>query len=232
MPMGKRIGAAGAVAVTAVLCGLAMAATVHEALAAGLLPPRFFEDRSPLPTEQYQKNLVLPNPENNSACGVLAGCQEKDEVRLPPPPPSGLNGAPTYDLHLNATVDDLYAQAGPGIVAKLKDAHGTLTKNDVESVISNELVSTINDKMKKPGSDISFEILTGKLKIQKAKTIWGVDISGGEVNIYKISEALAAMLYACEKLSSPQFSNCLDAVMADVRTIVIEAIGENDLRKR
>jgi hypothetical protein len=266
MPMGKRIGAAGAVAVAAVLCGTAMVGTVHEGLAAELLPPYVFREPPPLPPKQWQDNSVLPHSSvlatgkdeiksppisqpvapRLPAQGELAvpsaptdvgEAQEVEGLRLAKPAPLAvrrgkaaeldfLNEVQTYNL--SAKVNDLYAQAGPGIITKINDAHGTLTKSQVESVVNNELVSTITEKTKEPGSDISFEIFTGKLKIQKVTKVWGVDISGGEVNIYKISEALAAIIYACEKLSAPQFSNCLDAAVTQVQAIVIKAIGEND----
>jgi hypothetical protein len=227
MPMGKRIGAARAVAVAAVLCGTAMVGTVHEGLA-GELPLFVFKPSTlpPKPPPGASARVLGAEPLPLPPKPRVFGTTGKDEVRLPPTSPSLLNEVQKY--HLIAKVHDLYAQAGPGINTKINDAHGALTKRQVESVVNNELVSTITERTKEPGSDISFEILTGKLKIQKVKTVRGVNISGGEVNIYKISEILAGIIYACEKLSTPQFSNCVDAAVAEVRAIVIKEIGEND----
>jgi hypothetical protein len=247
MADGKKIGATGAAAVAAVLGGKALVATVHEAGHIPVEAPVVAAGRSaadaaaagavgnsgrPLGsgiTALGSSDRDLPGSTHRSGDYPSSAfdLEGEDKVALPPTVPRSLIVVPSYNFHLTAKVHGLYEQAEPRIIADITDSNSTLTKRQIDSLINKEIVSTINADTKKSNSDISFEVLTGKLKIHKSKTVLGIDVSAGEVNIYKVSAILASGVCACQKLSTEKFRNCVDAAVANVGTIVAKEIREN-----
>jgi hypothetical protein len=192
----KKIGAAGAATVAAVLGGKAVVGTVHEASHLAVEIPgvasRGFADAADTAVGSAGRhveglNYGTARLGNDGGDYPLSGFARGSDYVVPPAPRTLIVLPPPHNIQLSVKVHSLYDQAEPDIISDINDSHRVLTESQINSLINRELVNTINADTKKSGSNISFEILTGKLKIQKSTTLSGIDISAGEVNVYKVS---------------------------------------------
>lgn len=246
MADGKTIGAVGAAAVAAAVGGKALVG-VHVAEIAGTAG-RSLSEVTDIASNSGRRFEGFGASNLGKTFDDFSDDTQLNRGRDLYHPDSSLNGSnvpplPTlpravialppnyYNLHLSMKVHDLFDQAEPHIFAEISHAHGTLTESQVNSIINRELVKTITTNSSKPNSNISFEVATGKLKVQRSATVLGVDFTIGEVNVYKVSAIVAGSVYGCQKLAGSQFHNCVsrafDGVGIAVRKAMLEAAADN-----
>jgi hypothetical protein len=124
------------------------------------------------------------------------------------------------DMVIYRRVSKFYKHAEQIILNDLVRNTGHLTKPEIEKIINDEVTKTILKTASQPKSGISFEVLTGKLTIDSSRTVVGIKLAWGEVNIYKVSAALAASVVACEALAAPDLKACVKAVLAKAGSAV------------
>jgi hypothetical protein len=248
MADGKMIGAAGAAAVAAALGGKALVGSVHVAEMASTAGRDLSEVTDIASTsgrrfESFTENNIGRNFDSfraddtqlNRGRDFYHSDNSLNGSNVPPLPtlPRSVIAFPPdyYNFHLSVKVHTLYDRAEPQIITDINHAHGSLTQSQVDSIINRELVKTITIDSSKPNSNISFEVATGKLKVQRSATMLGVDFTVGEVNVYKISAIVAGSVYGCQKLTGSQFHNCVnrafDGVGRAMRKAILEDSADN-----
>jgi hypothetical protein len=99
------------------------------------------------------------------------------------------------------TASGVYGEATPQILHDLETAD-TPTREELERIINTEVTNAVQLAAKEPKSGITFEALNGTLKFDQSVTLGGLTVTGGEVNIYKVTGAVAATVYTCQLLSA------------------------------
>jgi hypothetical protein len=110
-----------------------------------------------------------------------------------------------------------FVTAQAKMVDDITALHPPLSIEEVDGIIRKDVGAVIEDAKKSdPEAKISFEIMTGKLNIEAAKTLVEVKISGGEINVYKISLSLAGGIAACSGRIVEEFRPCVPRELAKV----------------
>jgi len=91
------------------------------------------------------------------------------------------------------TVNSYFETARPIIVDNLLSTQPPILA-DTQSVINAGISKVISNETKTDGSNVKFELLTGKLTIDYSRTFVGVAVSGGAVSVYNITSALAIVI--------------------------------------
>jgi hypothetical protein len=162
---------------------------------------------------------------------------------ITPPSSSVVSTVPPDHLSAISTtvrteeVASLFSRARPRILDHLKPRIGKLTQADVEKTLSSDLTEVIEKAAGDPKSGITFEALTGKLKVESSMLLKGVKVTGGEVNVYKVTAVLAGGIVACaltknysenrkETLTKKdkEMSRCIEAALAKVKAEVADLI--------
>jgi len=120
-------------------------------------------------------------------------------------------------------VSSLYGEATPQILNAL-NAPEALTQQQLESIINAAVKKAIESAAKEEGSGITFEALTGKLKVDLSYTTAFAKVIPGEVNVYEISAAVAAGVIACK--DQPGFIECAKAALAKA-AVAKEMVSES-----
>lgn len=120
--------------------------------------------------------------------------------------------APVVQAYQNVTppaAANFFSRVEPKMVNDLASLRRPLTFDHARSVAYNDLKSAAQQAEKEPAAKISFEVLSGKIKVDASQTIGGVKISGGEINLYKTSMAIGAAVIACNAVADSQFTDCI-----------------------
>lgn len=73
----------------------------------------------------------------------------------------------------------------------------TVTAERVEAIITKRLAEAAQKIASEPSSGVTFEILSGNLKVDASKNLAGVKITGGTINIYRFAKEVAKTVAAC-----------------------------------
>jgi hypothetical protein len=57
-----------------------------------------------------------------------------------------------------------------------------------------------------------------------SRTVFGMRLTGGEVNVYKVSAKLAVGVVACEALAAPELKKCANVALAKVGSAVAQEL--------
>jgi hypothetical protein len=120
--------------------------------------------------------------------------------------------APLVQSHQNVAppaAENFFSRVEPKIVGDLASLHRPLKFDYARSIAYNDLKSAAQRAEKEPAAKVSFEVLSGKIKIDASQTIAGVKVSGGEINVYKTSMAIGAAVIACNAVADSQFKDCI-----------------------
>jgi len=120
--------------------------------------------------------------------------------------------APLVQAYQNVTppaAANFFSRVEPKMVNDLASLRRPLKFDYARSVAYNDLRSAAQQAEKEPAAKVSFEVLSGKIKIDASQTIAGVRISGGEINVYKTSMAIGAAVIACNAVADSQFKDCI-----------------------
>ena len=121
-----------------------------------------------------------------------------------------------YDGATSQILDDLqnYLKA---------NTQAALTQQQLEDIINAAVTKTIETTAKETNSGLSFEVLTGKLKIERSYTGSLGKLTLGEINIYKVSGVVASTAFARKELvDRAEFSACVKEALGKVKKIVTE----------
>ncbi len=110
-------------------------------------------------------------------------------------------------------VNRYVAIAEPKLVEDLTKLSPPVSKLAVESIVKNDLVTTAQNIAKAPDAKVSFDVLSGKLKVEASRVIAGVKVSGGEINVYVVGGGVTTAVMACNAVSDVTFKNCVDAAI-------------------
>jgi hypothetical protein len=150
----------------------------------------------------------------------------------------GISKPELYDLatHGRATkVSSLYDGATSQILDDLQNylnanTQTALTQQRLEGMINAAVTKIIETTAKETNSGLSFEMLTGRLKIERSYTGSLGRVTAGEINIYKVSGAVASAVYVCKELvDRAQFNACVKEALGKVKTIVTEEMQRPSL---
>jgi hypothetical protein len=131
--------------------------------------------------------------------------------QISPPRPIVVPNAilpPTQSISPSATADFL-SRVQPKIVDHLISLRRPVSLDYANSIVRNDLVSAAQQAEKESAAKVSFEVLTGKIKIEASKTVGGVKISGGEINAYKVAGTIGAAVVACNAVADTHFKDCV-----------------------
>lgn len=128
----------------------------------------------------------------------------------------------------------LFIDAKPNISLKLNAHFQYLTKQEIEEIIRSEFRKAAENTAKQLDSGVSFEIARGKLKIGASKTIAGVNVTFGELNVYKTSAVIASsIIAACKAFVSNELRKCLNSVLSKAEsTVTNDFTPESNLQAR
>jgi hypothetical protein len=85
------------------------------------------------------------------------------------------------------------------------------TQEQLEKIINQKVIESIQTLANKPDSGITFDLLTGRLKLGLRYGIFTAE----EVNLYKVTTLIAGGILACRYLNN--FNECVTAALATVR---------------
>jgi hypothetical protein len=122
-------------------------------------------------------------------------------------------------------ISSYFSIAEPKLENDLTKLTPPLSKANVESIVRGDLQNAADaTKKDHPESKITFEYLSGKLTIGSSTTVSGVRITGGEVNVYNVSAAIAGGVMTCNALADASFKRCVDlAIKTALSSFVKEA---------
>ncbi|MDA9468756.1 hypothetical protein [Bradyrhizobium sp. CCBAU 53415] len=123
------------------------------------------------------------------------------------------------------------ASAEPKLIGDLASLSPPLSKATIEIIIKNDLATTAQNLAKAPDANVSFDVLSGKLKVNTARVVGGVKVSGGEINIYVVGSGVTAAVLACNAVSEVTFKNCIDAGIKKAMAKVFDDIRPATARK-
>jgi hypothetical protein len=131
--------------------------------------------------------------------------------QISPPKPLVVPGplVHSYQNDTPSAAANFFSRVEPKMVDDLASLHRPLKFDYARSVVYNDLKSAAQQAEKEPAAKVSFEVLTGKIKIDASKTIAGVKISGGEINVYKTSMTIGAAVIACNAVADNRFKDCI-----------------------
>ncbi len=110
-------------------------------------------------------------------------------------------------------VSSYFSIAEPKLANDLAALKPPLSKAIVERIVRADMETVAQDAVKKPGSKTTFEVLTGKLKIEASRTIGGINVTGGELNVYGVAGTITGSVMTCNALADASFKNCVDAAV-------------------
>ena len=84
------------------------------------------------------------------------------------------------------------------------------------------MTKNVESAEKETDSGIHFAALTGKLKIEWSVSSRLATVSVGEVNIYKLSSAVAGGVAVCKGLDRPKFDECAKAALTILKKLATE----------
>jgi hypothetical protein len=113
----------------------------------------------------------------------------------------------------NNEIKSLYADAKPRIKKKILESPSTLSKEQIQEIVKNELDETFKNAAAR-NPKITWDVLTGDVTIEQSTTIEGVKITGGKINLYKIAAGVATGAIACKSaFSSWSFKWCIERAL-------------------
>jgi hypothetical protein len=127
---------------------------------------------------------------------------------------------------LTRIVVSTYDHAGPNIIADLRGIKRILTQQEIEDIIKTEVEKAIVEKTIETNADVTFEIATGKLIVEKSFRLKFLRLRVGEINIYKVSAIAAASIAACsiaaggKELDVGIMEQCAKVALAEVESII------------
>jgi hypothetical protein len=138
----------------------------------------------------------------------------------------------TYNqnFHSSHKLTELIRSAQSKIDTDLSPYNTDVSIKQADEIIKSDLVTAISDAKDKPNSGITFEVLSGKLKVDSKFSMGGVNISGGEINVYKVSGAAAIGVAACRGLGASEFQACVNSALA--KAVRTEISGEKAATER
>jgi hypothetical protein len=124
------------------------------------------------------------------------------------------------------TVSSYFDAARPKVIEELSAIYPPISAAEAQDVINREIASSISDTTKNANSNVTFEYLTGKLTIDHSNKIYGIAVKPGEVNICKISSAMALGIAACNGKIVDEFKPCVEKVFNRTEEVVAKEISE------
>jgi hypothetical protein len=124
--------------------------------------------------------------------------------------------SPPYRSTTEAVAD--IVSRSEGVVLRGLDETSSVPR--IKTVIENALASSALEAAQKPNANIEFEALTGKLRIKSSTTVSGVKVTGGEVNLYKISGGAAAGIATCYALDASEVAACVKKALSTAGRLV------------
>jgi hypothetical protein len=227
MENGRKVAAAVGIAATATAVG---GRDVIEGIFAFRKAPQIFEEATPATfagarTGSRQFALSELGQEARVDSGELGGIPYR--VRRLPEGPRIVFADPYRYSSEQTHVHNIIEGAKSSITSDLSGYGDLLTRDVAEQAIRTNFVKVVEEQAKSD-PNISFELLTGKLKIDSSLTFAGAKISLGEVNMYKIASVAAVGVVACKGLHASQFQSCVDAALAKASTATFGAMGSKE----
>lgn len=163
--------------------------------------------------------------------GETVGVQREADVNRPNMSTSPLTTANAGRSLMERQSDNvtvLFAQVQQNIIAQLEQSPTALSKDQLENIIKAEFQKELQQANQKPDSGVTFEVLTGSLKIEASTTIARVKVSAGEVNIYKVSTVLAGGFVSCAVfVGRPGFEECTKTAFARIGTEIANEMRQD-----
>lgn len=110
-------------------------------------------------------------------------------------------------------VASYFSMAEPKLSNDISVLGPPLSSAAVEIIVKRDLKNVAESAAKTSDSKVTFEALSGKLKIDSSITIGGIKIAGGEVNVYAVAGAITGGVMACNALVDASFKNCVDSAI-------------------
>jgi hypothetical protein len=128
-----------------------------------------------------------------------------------------------YDWDVNS-VTSYFTSAEPKMLADFAKLSPPISQSAADQIIRSELVGVVQQAAKDPASNISFEAFSGKLTVDSSATIAGVKVTGGEINLYKVSLSLAGGVAACMGVIDADYQTCVQSALSKAKGLVAEQL--------
>lgn len=122
-----------------------------------------------------------------------------------------------------SAISSYFSTAEPKLVDDLTALKPPLSKSVVEDIVKRDLARVAEAASTTAGSNVSFEVLTGKLKVDASRTIGGIKITGGDINLYVVGGAITGGVLACNALADVKFKSCVDSA---IKAAMAKALGD------
>lgn len=110
--------------------------------------------------------------------------------------------------------------AKPALVNDIGLLGRSATAANVEPILTKDLKEAATLLAKTDAEHVTFEVLTGKLKVSTKLSKNGYKLAFGEVNLYKVVSVSAATVAACNRIHRLDTSSCIDAALDKALSLV------------
>jgi hypothetical protein len=132
----------------------------------------------------FSQERIEPKPEDSIVERALKSSKALKE---------GIDVEPRGMLATADQISPYFQGAEPAIVDELSKSGANVQGEQINSVLKSRIAATFTEKARSDPS-ISFEALTGELTIRGSR-----NLTGGEVNVYKVSLVLTGLILACRE---------------------------------
>jgi hypothetical protein len=96
-----------------------------------------------------------------------------------------------------------------------------ITEESLERIVKEQLTKVINNAAKEPNSGLTFEALTGNLKVDSSLNTPAGKVTTGQINIYKLAAYIAGIAYLCQ-IQGADLDECAKTISDKIATFVRE----------
>jgi hypothetical protein len=127
--------------------------------------------------------------------------------------------SPTPIQQAQAVLTAISKDATPEVVKTLTVHRLSLSYVYADQVMQQNFAASA-EKIAKSNPTLKFEVFSGKMQIGRSITIRGVEISAGEINVYKVAGIAAGAAVACNGLSVDAFRSCVSKAIAKASNVL------------
>jgi hypothetical protein len=130
------------------------------------------------------------------------------------------------DVAMGQQISSYIQGAEPGVIDDLSKSGAKPQEDQINDVFKSRIAASLVEKARSD-PNISFEALTGKLTIRGSRRLGGVEVTAGEVNIYKVTATLAGIAIAC-LLTHRSINQCVEAAFRAAGSEIANSIEPSD----